>query len=219
MFEPIKWSKMYRWLLLERLVSSNKTSCRASFSPKIKNIPKRKSKREFAKIVVSSQGESQLQTQFQDRVSSQVQESQANSCVAFQGQVLTQTQLTSQNNVSSQSTVASQGQAQTEAQMASQHNVSSQDRVETQAQNVFSQPIVPTLSQISSQRSVSSSQGAVSNGVGGYHPSWDIIIGKLDYKCQMKLSQQNQHLAEIVKLNAESKLRIYRRHIQEDKFM
>ena len=115
-------------------------------------------------IIVSSQGEvkSQLQAPSQDQVSSQVQDSQANSCVASQGQVLSQAQLASQNNVSSQSTVASQGQAQTQAEMASQHNISSQDSVTTQAQNVFSQPIVPTLSQISSQRSVSSSQGSVS---------------------------------------------------------
>ena len=91
-------------------------------------------------IIVSSQGEvkSQLQAPSQDQVSSQVQDSQANSCVASQGQVLSQ------------------------AEMASQHNISSQDSVTTQAQNVFSQPIVPTLSQISSQRSVSSSQGSVS---------------------------------------------------------
>ena len=172
-------------------------------------------------IIVSSQGKvkSQLQAQSQDRVSSQVHDFKANSCVAFQDQVLTQTQLTSQNNVSSQYSVAPQGQVQTQAQMASQHNISSQDSVATQVQNVFSQPIVPTLSQISSQRSVSSSQGAVSNGVGGYHPAWDIIIGRLDYKSQMKMSQQSQHLAEIVKLNAASKLRIYRRNIQEDKYM
>ena len=46
-------------------------------------------------IIVSSQGEvkSQLQTQSQDRVSSQDRGSQASSCVASQGQVLTQTQL------------------------------------------------------------------------------------------------------------------------------
>ena len=57
------------------------------------------------------------------------------------------------------------------------------------------------------------------HGVGGDHPAWNIIIGKLDFKSQMKMSQQNQHLAEIVKLNAESKLRKYRRQIQEDKYM
>ena len=46
-------------------------------------------------LIVSSQGEvkSQLQTQSQDRVSSQDRGSQASSCVASQGQVLTQTQL------------------------------------------------------------------------------------------------------------------------------
>ena len=57
------------------------------------------------------------------------------------------------------------------------------------------------------------------HGIGGDHPAWDIIIPKLDFKSQMKMSQQNHHLAEIVKLNAESKLRKYRRQIQEDKYM
>ena len=85
-------------------------------------------------IIVTSQGEvkSQLQAESQDRVPSQVQDSQASSCVASQGQVLTQ------------------------AQLASQPNVSSQDRVGTQAENVSSQPTVPTRSQSSSQSAVSS---------------------------------------------------------------
>ena len=57
------------------------------------------------------------------------------------------------------------------------------------------------------------------HGIGGDHPAWDIIISKLDFKNQMKMSHQNHHLAEIVKLSAESKLRKYRRQIQEDKYM
>ena len=106
-------------------------------------------------IIVSSQCEvkSQLQAQSQDRVPYQVQDSQ--------GQVATQAQLASQNNVPSQVTVASQDQSQTPARLASQTNVSSQENVTTPARSVSSQPTVPTLSQISSQRSVSSSQGAV----------------------------------------------------------
>ena len=57
------------------------------------------------------------------------------------------------------------------------------------------------------------------HGIGGHHPAWDIIIGRLDFKSQMKMSQQNRHLAEIVELIAESKLRKYRRQVQEDKYM
>ena len=57
------------------------------------------------------------------------------------------------------------------------------------------------------------------HGIGGFHKAWDIIIPKLDFESQMKISQQNRHLAEIVKLNAESKLKIYRRQIQENKYM
>ena len=61
-------------------------------------------------IIVASQGEvkSQLQTQSQDRVPSQDRGSQASSCVASQGQVLTQTQLQaeSQDRARSQVQVA-----------------------------------------------------------------------------------------------------------------
>ena len=52
-----------------------------------------------------------------------------------------------------------------------------------------------------------------------HSPAWDVIIQKLDFQSQMKISQLNKHLAEVVKVNAESKLRKFRRHIQEDKFM
>ena len=57
------------------------------------------------------------------------------------------------------------------------------------------------------------------NGVGGDHLAWDIIIPKLDYQSQMKLSQQNRRLAEVVQMNAESEIRKFKRHIQEDKYM
>ena len=57
------------------------------------------------------------------------------------------------------------------------------------------------------------------NGVGGDHLAWDIIIRKLDYKSQLKISQQNQRLAEVVHLNAESEIRKFQRHIREDKYM
>ena len=57
------------------------------------------------------------------------------------------------------------------------------------------------------------------DGIGGDHPAWDIIIRKLDYQSQMKMSQQNQRLAEVVEMNAASELRKYRRHIQKDKYM
>ena len=85
-------------------------------------------------IIVSSQGEvkSQCQAQSQDGVPSQVRDSRVSRCVASQSQALSQPQLASQNNVSSQSTVASQGHTQTQSQLASQQNDSSQDNVVTQ---------------------------------------------------------------------------------------
>ena len=57
------------------------------------------------------------------------------------------------------------------------------------------------------------------NCVGGDHLAWDIIIRKLDYRSQMKISQQNQRLAEVVQMNAESEIRKFQRHIREDKYM
>ena len=59
----------------------------------------------------------------------------------------------------------------------------------------------------------------MSAGGCGDSPAWDVIIQKLDFQSQMKISQQNKHLAEVVKVNAESELRKFRRHIQEDKYM
>ena len=51
------------------------------------------------------------------------------------------------------------------------------------------------------------------------HPAWNIIIPKLDYKSQLKMSQQSQRLAQIVQRNAESDIRKFRREIQENKYM
>ena len=56
-------------------------------------------------------------------------------------------------------------------------------------------------------------------GVGGDHLAWQIIIPKLDYQSQLKMSQQNKNLKEIVKMNAESDLKKIKRHIQENKYM
>lgn len=56
-------------------------------------------------------------------------------------------------------------------------------------------------------------------GFGGDHLAWDIIISRLDYKDQMKMSHQNKRLAEVVLMNAESELRKFCCHIQENKYM
>ena len=50
-------------------------------------------------------------------------------------------------------------------------------------------------------------------------PAWDILIRSLDFKTQMKISQQSRHLEEVVRMNAESELRKFKRHIREDKDM
>ena len=55
--------------------------------------------------------------------------------------------------------------------------------------------------------------------VGGDHSGWDILIGKLDFRSQFKISQQNKRLAEIVKLNAEYQLRVFRRRIRDNRYM
>ena len=68
----------------------------------------------------------------------------------------------SQADASQASRVASQGQALSQGKTALHKNVSSQDSGTTQVKEASSQPVVPTLSQLSSQKSVpSQSQGCV----------------------------------------------------------
>ena len=55
--------------------------------------------------------------------------------------------------------------------------------------------------------------------VDGDSLAWNIEHGKLDFKSQMKIAQQNQHLEDAVNENADSELRKFKRHIQEDKYM
>ena len=50
-------------------------------------------------------------------------------------------------------------------------------------------------------------------------PAWSILIPKLDFQTQMKISQQSHHLEEVVRINAESELRKFQRHIRKDKYM
>ena len=51
------------------------------------------------------------------------------------------------------------------------------------------------------------------------HPAWNVIIPYLDFQTQMKISQQNKRLAEIVLFNAEFELKKFRRKMQENKDM
>ena len=50
-------------------------------------------------------------------------------------------------------------------------------------------------------------------------PAWNVIIKKLDFQSQMKISQQNQQLEDLVRENAEYELQKFRRHIKDDKYM
>lgn len=70
----------------------------------------------------------------------------------------------------------------------------------------------------SSRRRLNESQESQA-GVDGNHQAWQVIIGKLDFYSQWKLSQQNKYLADIVNLNAESELRKFQRKIRENKYM
>ena len=68
----------------------------------------------------------------------------------------------SQSDASQTSRVASQGRVSTQGKTVLNENVLSQESVSTQVRDVSSQPVVPTLSQLSSQKSVSTqSQGRV----------------------------------------------------------
>jgi len=57
--------------------------------------------------------------------------------------------------------------------------------------------------------------------VGGHRqiPAWNIIIKKLDFQSQLKLSQQNQGLEDLVRENAEYELQNFRRNIKDNKYM
>ena len=55
--------------------------------------------------------------------------------------------------------------------------------------------------------------------VGGDHSGWNILVGKLDFQSQFKISQQNKRLAEMVKSNAEYQLRVFRRRIRDNRYM
>ena len=48
---------------------------------------------------------------------------------------------------------------------------------------------------------------------------WELVIKKLDYRTQMKLSQQNRRLADTVDRYAELKLQKIRCRLQEDKYL
>ena len=59
-------------------------------------------------------------------------------------------------------------------------------------------------------------------------PAWDmdmlsklcsIVVEKLDFETQMKISQLNQRLADVVESNAQHQLTKFKRHIREDKYM
>ena len=58
------------------------------------------------------------------------------------------------------------------------------------------------------------------DGFGADHPAWPIIISKLDMVSQMRLMLVNNgRIIQIIEENAQSKLRKYRRQIQNDKYM
>merc|ERR1712131_474678 len=75
------------------------------------------------------------------------------------------------------------------------------------------------LDQYNEKSKKTNEHSETSTGVGGDNVAWDILIPKLDFQSQMKISQQNQRLAEVVKINAEHKLRKFQGHIRDDKYI
>ena len=55
--------------------------------------------------------------------------------------------------------------------------------------------------------------------VDGKSPAWDILVRRLDFQTQLKISQQSHHLEDVVRMNAESEIRKVQRHIRENKYM
>jgi len=57
------------------------------------------------------------------------------------------------------------------------------------------------------------------DGVPGDQFAWNLVVRKLDCRSQMKIAQQNRHLAEVVDNNATHELQKYRRRLQENKYI
>ena len=57
----------------------------------------------------------------------------------------------------------------------------------------------------------------IENAVRGDHPAWNILLQKLDFLSQYKISQLNKELAGLVEVHAEYELRKFRRRIRDDK--
>ena len=55
------------------------------------------------------------------------------------------------------------------------------------------------------------------NPVGSDHLAWNILIQKLDFRSQYKISQLNQELADLVEVHAEYELQKFKRRIWDDK--
>ena len=70
-----------------------------------------------------------------------------------------------------------------------------------------------------SRKSEKSSKTERVGGEFGGSFAWNLVVRKLDYQSQMKVSQQNQYLAEVVEINAAHELQKYRRRLQQDKFL
>ena len=74
----------------------------------------------------------------------------------------------------------------------------------TEAGSIILKTFISNLTDVASHRQI---------------PAWNVIIKKLDFQSQMKISQQNQQLEDLVRENAEYELQKFRRHIKDDKYM
>ena len=83
-------------------------------------------------------------------------------------------------------------------------NWSGDSDVTTEAGTISLKTFISNLTDVASHRQI---------------PAWNVIIKKLDFQSQMKISQQNQQLEDLVRENAEYELQKFRRHIKDDKYM
>ena len=78
------------------------------------------------------------------------------------------------------------------------------NRAATEAESIILETFISFSTNVASHRQI---------------PAWNVIIKKLDFQSQMKISQQNQQLEDLVRENAEYELQKFRRHIKDDKYM
>ena len=75
----------------------------------------------------------------------------------------------------------------------------------------------PNKAGIEKTQTSNASSQMIENPVDSDHLAWNILIQKLDFRSQYKISQLNKKLADLVEVQAEYQLKKFQRRIRDDK--